>query len=132
MAKQKKQLVILVIVLAAVIAAYFLARHAAQISEDEEQARTYTAVEFNADDIVSISGIGTEGGYSIDKIGDSWYIVSTGAQADSTAVQSILDDLAKIEGDDEITLGENEDQSKYGLDRPQVVVEVKDSSGTTT
>lgn len=138
MKKQKIHLIVLLIVLGAALLSYLGVTKYNEKKEEEEKAEeeasTSTALELNPDDIVKIDCSNDAGSFSLTKDGDTWtFTDQPDEEVDTSQVDTMLDDLEKIESDNEIT--DVTDFEQYGVqddqEDPTMSIVIEMSDGTT-
>ncbi len=143
MRKQKIQLVVLLAAFLLFALGFYAAKSISAREEEKERAKEageYTALSFDADDLVKLEIEREEGNLELDFHEGKWSFVKDinlemeekdeekkTYEVDTSAADEIRDTLANLTSQNEIAAGE--DESEYGLDKPAMTITVTLSDG---
>lgn len=143
MRKQKIQLVILLAAFLLFALGFYAAKSISAREEEKERAKEageYTALSFEADDLVKLEIEREEGNLELDFHEGKWSFVKDinlemeekdeekkTYEVNTSAADEIRDTLANLTSQNEIAAGE--DESEYGLDKPAMTITVTLSDG---
>lgn len=143
MRKQKIQLVVLLAAFLLFALGFYAAKSISAREEEKERAKEageYTALSFDADDLVKLEIEREEGNLELDFHEGKWSFVKDinlemeekdeekkTYEVNTSAADEIRDTLANLTSQNEIAAGE--DESEYGLDKPAMTITVTLSGG---
>lgn len=143
MRKQKIQLVVLLAAFLLFALGFYAAKSISAREEEKERAKEageYTALSFDADDLVKLEIEREEGNLELDFHEGKWSFVKDinleieekdeekkTYEVNTSAADEIRDTLANLTSQNEIAAGE--DESEYGLDKPAMTITVTLSDG---
>ena len=143
MRKQKIQLVVLLAAFLLFALGFYVAKSISAREEEKERAKEageYTALSFDADDLVKLEIEREEGNLELDFHEGKWSFVKDinlemeekdeekkTYEVNTSAADEIRDTLANLTSQNEIAAGE--DESEYGLDKPAMTITVTLSGG---
>ena len=143
MRKQKIQLVVLLAAFLLFALGFYAAKSISAREEEKERAKEageYTALSFDADDLVKLEIEREEGNLELDFHEGKWSFVKDinlemeekdeekkTYEVNTSAADEIRDTLANLTSQNEIAAGE--DESEYGLDKPSMTITVTLSDG---
>ena len=143
MRKQKIQLVVLLAAFLLFALGFYAAKSISAREEEKERAKEageYTALSFDADDLVKLEIEREEGNLELDFHEGKWSFVKDinlemeekdeekkTYEVNTSAADEIRDPLANLTSQNEIAAGE--DESEYGLDKPAMTITVTLSGG---
>lgn len=143
MRKQKIQLVVLLAAFFLFALGFYAAKSISAREEEKERAKEageYTALSFDADDLVKLEIEREEGNLELDFHEGKWSFVKDinlemeekdeekkTYEVNTSAADEIRDTLANLTSQNEIAAGE--DESEYGLDKPAMTITVTLSGG---
>lgn len=143
MRKQKIQLVVLLAAFLLFALGFYAAKSISVREEEKERAKEageYTALSFEADDLVKLEIEREEGNLELDFHEGKWSFVKDinlemeekdeekkTYEVNTSAADEIRDMLANLTSQNEIAAGE--DESEYGLDKPAMTITVTLSDG---
>lgn len=143
MRKQKIQLAVLLAALLLFTMGFYAAKSISAREEEKEKAKEageYTALTFDADDLVKLEIKREEGNLELDFHEGKWSFVKDinlemeekdeekkTYEVNTSAADEIRDTLANLTSQNEIAAGE--DESEYGLDKPAMTITVTLSDG---
>ena len=138
MRKQKIQLVVLLAAFLLFALGFYAAKSISAREEEKERAKEageYTALSFDADDLVKLEIEREEGNLELDFHEGKWSFVKDinlemeekdeekkTYEVNTSAADEIRDTLANLTSQNEIAAGE--DESEYGLDKPAMTITV--------
>lgn len=143
MRKQKIQLVVLLAAFLLFALGFYAAKSISAREEEKERAKEageYTALSFDADDLVKLEIEREDGNLELDFHEGKWSFVKDinlemeekdeekkTYEVNTSAADEIRDTLANLTSQNEIAAGE--DESEYGLDKPAMTITVTLSDG---
>ena len=143
MRKQKIQLVVLLAAFLLFALGFYAAKRISAREEEKERAKEageYTALSFDADDLVKLEIEREEGNLELDFHEGKWSFVKDiklemeeqneeekGYGVNASVADELRDTLANLTSQNEIAAGE--DESEYGLDKPAMTITVTLSDG---
>ena len=143
MRKQKIQLVVLLAVFLLFALGFYAAKSISAREEEKERAKEageYTALSFEADDLVKLEIEREDGNLELDFHEGKWSFVKDinlemeeqneeekGYEVNASVADELRDTLANLTSQNEIAAGE--DESEYGLDKPAMTITVTLSGG---
>lgn len=143
MRKQKIQLVVLLAAFLLFALGFYAAKSISAREEEKERAKEageYTALSFDADDLVKLEIEREEGNLELDFHEGKWSFVKDinlemeeqkeeekGYEVNASVADELRDTLANLTSQNEIAAGE--DESEYGLDKPAMTITVTLSDG---
>lgn len=143
MRKQKIQLVVLLAAFLLFALGFYAAKSISAREEEKERAKEageYTALSFDADDLVKLEIEREDGNLELDFHEGKWSFVKDinlemeekdeekkTYEVNTSAADEIRDTLANLTSQNEIAAGE--DESEYGLDKPAMTITVTLSGG---
>lgn len=143
MRKQKIQLVVLLAAFLLFALGFYAAKRISAREEEKERAKEageYTALSFEADDLVKLEIEREEGNLELDFHEGKWSFVKDinlemeeqneeekGYGVNASVADELRDTLANLTSQNEIAAGE--DESEYGLDKPAMTITVTLSDG---
>lgn len=145
MRKQKIQLVILLAAFLLFALGFYAAKSISAREEEKEKAKAkeageYTALSFDADDLVKLEIEREEGNLELDFHEGKWSFVKDiklemeeqdeeekTYEVNTSVADELRDTLANLTSQNEIAAGE--DESEYGLDKPAMTITVTLSDG---
>ena len=143
MRKQKIQLVVLLAAFLLFALGFYAAKSISAREEEKGKAKEageYTALSFDADDLVKLEIKREEGNLELDFHEGKWSFVKDinlemeekdeekkTYEVNTSAADEIRDTLANLTSQNEIAAGE--DESEYGLDKPSMTITVTLSDG---
>ena len=143
MRKQKIQLVVLLAAFLLFALGFYAAKSISAREEEKErvkEAGEYTALSFDADDLVKLEIEREDGNLELDFHEGKWSFVKDinlemeekdeekkTYEVNTSAADEIRDTLANLTSQNEIAAGE--DESEYGLDKPAMTITVTLSGG---
>lgn len=143
MRKQKIQLVILLAAFLLFALGFYAAKSISAREEEKEKAKEageYTALSFDADDLVKLEIEREEGNLELDFHEGKWSFVKDiklemeeqdeeekTYEVNASVADELRDTLANLTSKNEISAGE--DESEYGLDKPAMTITVTLSDG---
>ena len=143
MRKQKIQLVVLLAAFLLFALGFYAAKSISAREEEKErvkEAGEYTALSFDADDLVKLEIEREEGNLELDFHEGKWSFVKDinlemeeqneeekGYEVNASVADELRDTLANLTSKNEISAGE--DESEYGLDKPAMTITVTLSDG---
>lgn len=143
MRKQKIQLVVLLAVFLLFALGFYAAKSISAREEEKErvkEAGEYTALSFDADDLVKLEIEREDGNLELDFHEGKWSFVKDinlemeeqneeekGYEVNASVADELRDTLANLTSQNEIAAGE--DESEYGLDKPAMTITVTLSDG---
>lgn len=143
MRKQKIQLVVLLAAFLLFALGFYAAKRISAREEEKERAKEageYTALSFDADDLVKLEIEREEGNLELDFHEGKWSFVKDinlemeeqneeekGYEVNASVADELRDTLANLTSKNEISAGE--DESEYGLDKPAMTITVTLSDG---
>lgn len=143
MRKQKIQLVVLLAAFLLFALGFYAAKSISARDEEKERAKEageYTALSFDADDLVKLEIEREEGNLELDFHEGKWSFVKDinlemeeqkeeekGYEVNASVADELRDTLANLTSQNEIAAGE--DESEYGLDKPAMTITVTLSDG---
>ena len=143
MRKQKIQLVVLLAAFLLFALGFYAAKSISAREEEKERAKEageYTALSFDADDLVKLEIEREEGNLELDFHEGKWSFVKDinlemeekdeekkTYEVNTSAADEIRDPLANLTSQNEIAAGE--DESEFGLDKPAMTITVTLSGG---
>ena len=143
MRKQKIQLVVLLAAFLLFALGFYAAKSISAREEEKERAKEageYTALSFEADDLVKLEIEREDGNLELDFHEGKWSFVKDinlemeekdeekkTYEVNTSAADEIRDTLANLTSQNEIAAGE--DESEYGLDKPAMTITVTLSDG---
>lgn len=143
MRKQKIQLVVLLAAFLLFALGFYAAKSISAREEEKErvkEAGEYTALSFDADDLVKLEIKREEGNLELDFHEGKWSFVKDinlemeeqkeeekGYEVNASVADELRDTLANLTSQNEIAAGE--DESEYGLDKPAMTITVTLSDG---
>lgn len=143
MRKQKIQLVVLLAAFLLFALGFYAAKSISAREEEKERAKEageYTALSFDADDLVKLEIEREEGNLELDFHEGKWSFVKDinlemeekdeekkTYEVNTSAADELRDTLANLTSQNEIAAGE--DESEYGLDKPAMTITVTLSDG---
>lgn len=143
MRKQKIQLVVLLAAFLLFALGFYAAKSISAREEEKERAKEageYTALSFDADDLVKLEIEREEGNLELDFHEGKWSFVKDinlemeekneeekGYEVNASVADELRDTLANLTSQNEIAAGE--DESEYGLDKPSMTITVTLSGG---
>lgn len=143
MRKQKIQLVILLAAFLLFALGFYAAKSISAREEEKEKAKEageYTALSFDADDLVKLEIEREEGNLELDFHEGKWSFVKDiklemeeqdeeekTYEVNTSVADELRDTLANLTSQNEIAAGE--DESEYGLDKPAMTITVTLSDG---
>lgn len=143
MRKQKIQLVVLLAAFLLFALGFYAAKSISAREEEKERAKEageYTALSFDADDLVKLEIEREDGNLELDFHEGKWSFVKDinlemeekdeekkTYEVNTSAADEIRDTLANLTSQNEIAAGE--DESEYGLDQPSMTITVTLSGG---
>lgn len=138
MRKQKIQLVVLLAAFLLFALGFYAAKSISAREEEKErvkEAGEYTALSFDADDLVKLEIEREDGNLELDFHEDKWSFVKDinlemeekdeekkTYEVNTSAADEIRDTLANLTSQNEIAAGE--DENEYGLDQPSMTITV--------
>lgn len=138
MRKQKIQLVVLLAAFLLFALGFYAAKSISARDEEKERAKEageYTALSFDADDLVKLEIEREEGNLELDFHEGKWSFVKDinlemeeqkeeekGYEVNASVADELRDTLANLTSQNEIAAGE--DESEYGLDKPAMTITV--------
>lgn len=143
MRKQKIQLVVLLAAFLLFALGFYAAKSISAREEEKERAKEageYTALSFEADDLVKLEIKREEGNLELDFHEGKWSFVKDinlemeeqneeekGYEVNASVADELRDTLANLTSQNEIAAGE--DENEYGLDQPSMTITVTLSDG---
>ena len=143
MRKQKIQLVVLLAAFLLFALGFYAAKSISVREEEKEKAKEageYTALSFDADDLVKLEIEREDGNLELDFHEGKWSFVKDinlemeekdeekkTYEVNTSAADELRDTLANLTSQNEIAAGE--DESEYGLDKPAMTITVTLSDG---
>lgn len=143
MRKQKIQLVVLLAAFLLFALGFYAAKSISAREEEKERAKEageYTALSFDADDLVKLEIEREDGNLELDFHEGKWSFVKDinlemeeqneeekGYEVNASVADELRDTLANLTSQNEIAAGE--DESEYGLDKPAMTITVTLSDG---
>ena len=143
MRKQKIQLVVLLAAFLLFALGFYAAKSISAREEEKErvkEAGEYTALSFDADDLVKLEIEREDGNLELDFHEGKWSFVKDinlemeeqneeekGYEVNASVADELRDTLANLTSQNEIAAGE--DESEYGLDKPAMTITVTLSGG---
>lgn len=143
MRKQKIQLVVLLAAFLFFALGFYAAKSISAREEEKERAKEageYTALSFDADDLVKLEIEREDGNLELDFHEGKWSFVKDinlemeekdeekkTYEVNTSAADELRDTLANLTSQNEIAAGE--DESEYGLDKPAMTITVTLSDG---
>ena len=143
MRKQKIQLVVLLAAFLLFALGFYAAKSISAREEEKERAKEageYTALSFDADDLVKLEIEREDGNLELDFHEGKWSFVKDinlemeekdeekkTYEVNTSAADELRDTLANLTSQNEIAAGE--DESEYGLDKPAMTITVTLSDG---
>lgn len=143
MRKQKIQLVVLLAAFLLFALGFYAAKSISASEEEKERAKEageYTALSFDADDLVKLEIEREEGNLELDFHEGKWSFVKDiklemeeqdeeekTYEVNTSVADELRDTLANLTSQNEIAAGE--DESEYGLDKPAMTITVTLSDG---
>lgn len=143
MRKQKIQLVVLLAAFLLFALGFYAAKSISAREEEKERAKEageYTALSFEADDLVKLEIEREEGNLELDFHEGKWSFVKDinlemeeqneeekGYEVNASVADELRDTLANLTSQNEIAAGE--DENEYGLDQPSMTITVTLSDG---
>lgn len=143
MRKQKIQLVVLLVAFLLFALGFYAAKSISAREEEKERAKEageYTALSFDADDLVKLEIEREEGNLELDFHEGKWSFVKDiklemeeqneeekDYEVNASVADELRDTLANLTSQNEIAAGE--DESEYGLDKPAMTITVTLSDG---
>lgn len=143
MRKQKIQLVVLLAAFLLFALGFYAAKSISAREEEKEKAKEageYTALSFDADDLVKLEIEREEGNLELDFHEGKWSFVKDiklemeeqdeeekTYEVNTSVADELRDTLANLTSQNEIAAGE--DESEYGLDKPAMTITVTLSDG---
>ena len=143
MRKQKIQLVVLLAAFLLFALGFYAAKSISAREEEKERAKEageYTALSFDADDLVKLEIEREEGNLELDFHEGKWSFVKDinlemeeqneeekGYEVNASVADELRDTLANLTSQNEIAAGE--DENEYGLDQPSMTITVTLSDG---
>lgn len=143
MRKQKIQLVVLLAAFLLFALGFYAAKSISAREEEKERAKEageYTALSFDADDLVKLEIEREDGNLELDFHEGKWSFVKDiklemeeqneeekGYEVNASVADELRDTLANLTSQNEIAAGE--DESEYGLDKPAMTITVTLSGG---
>lgn len=143
MRKQKIQLAVLLAALLLFVLGFYAAKSISAREEEKERAKEageYTALSFDADDLVKLEIKREEGNLELDFHEGKWSFVKDinlemeeqdeeekTYEVNTSVADELRDTLANLTSQNEIAAGE--DESEYGLDKPAMTITVTLSDG---
>lgn len=143
MRKQKIQLVVLVAALLLFVLGFYAAKSISAREEEKKrvkEAGEYTALSFDADDLVKLEIEREEGNLELDFHEGKWSFVKDinlemeeqnaeekSYEVNTSVADELRDTLANLTSQNEIAAGE--DESEYGLENPSMTITVTLSDG---
>ncbi len=143
MRKQKIQLVVLLAAFLLFALGFYAAKRISAREEEKQKAKEageYTALSFDADDLVKLEIEREEGNLELDFHEGKWSFVKDinlemeeqneeekGYEVNASVADELRDTLANLTSKNEISAGE--DESEYGLDKPAMTITVTLSDG---
>lgn len=143
MRKQKIQLVVLLAAFLLFALGFYAAKSISAREEEKERAKEageYTALSFDADDLVKLEIEREEGNLELDFHEGKWSFVKDinlemeeqdeeekTYEVNTSVADELRDTLANLTSQNEIAAGE--DESEYGLDKPAMTITVTLSDG---
>lgn len=140
---QKIQLVVLLAAFLLFALGFYAAKSISAREEEKERAKEageYTALSFDADDLVKLEIEREEGNLELDFHEGKWSFVKDinlemeeqneeekGYEVNASVADELRDTLANLTSQNEIAAGE--DESEYGLDKPAMTITVTLSDG---
>lgn len=143
MRKQKIQLVVLLAAFLLFALGFYAAKSISAREEEKERAKEageYTALSFDANDLVKLEIEREDGNLELDFHEGKWSFVKDinlemeeqneeekGYEVNASVADELRDTLANLTSQNEIAAGE--DESEYGLDKPAMTITVTLSDG---
>lgn len=143
MRKQKIQLVVLLAAFILFALGFYAAKSISAREEEKKRAKEageYTALSFDADDLVKLEIEREDGNLELDFHEGKWSFVKDiklemeeqneeekGYEVNASVADELRDTLANLTSQNEIAAGE--DESEYGLDKPAMTITVTLSGG---
>lgn len=143
MRKQKIQLVVLLAAFLLFALGFYAAKRISAREEEKQKAKEageYTALSFDADDLVKLEIEREEGNLELDFHEGKWSFVKDinlemeeqnaeekSYEVNASVADELRDTLANLTSKNEISAGE--DESEYGLDKPAMTITVTLSDG---